>query len=133
MSEPVELEFRQRVAAAFAADLAGRVYDLAIPPDAVTPLATYRRLPVLASMRGAKLARIQLMVIDDSYADAKRLQGRIERYMGNLRGTWLAEGGGECPVWVYAIRPVTMGDVFQGATRRRIAVSEFEILYSDRS
>ena len=97
MSEPVELEFRQRVAAAFAADLAGRVYDLAIPPD------------------------------------AKRLQRRIERYMGNLRGTWLAEGGGECPVWVYAIRPVTMGDVFQGATRRRIAVSEFEILYSDRS
>ena len=104
MSEPVELEFRQRVAAAFAADLAGRVYDLAIPPGAVTPLATYRRLP-----------------------------GRIKRYMGNLRGTWLAEGGGECPVWVYAIRPVTMGDVFQGATRRRIAVSEFEILYSDRS
>ena len=133
MSDPVELGFRQRLAGAFSTELGTRIFENAAPPDTTLPYATYRRVLPGESEYGQKTARIQVIVVDDSYADAKRLQSRIERYMGNLRGTWLAEGGGECPVWVYAIRPVTMGDVFQGATRRRIAVSEFEILYSDRS
>jgi hypothetical protein len=132
MSEPVELSFRQRLAAAFASELGDRVYDLVQPPDAAKPLALYRRVGADESGDSQNLrARIQVTVKDDSYTDAKRLQKRIEGYMRTIRGEWLAGAGEECPVWVYQVKPVTMPDVYQPSTRMRLAVSDFIIHYAD--
>ncbi len=132
MSEPVELGFRQRLAAAFATELEGRVYELVAPPEAKLPLATYRRMSTVDDGGGMKAARITLTLVDDEYAAVKRLQEQIERYLAGLRATWLSSGSaGDCPVWVFMIKPSTQADGYQGATRRRVAVSDIEIRYAD--
>jgi len=132
MSDPVELGFRQRLAGAFSGELSTRIFENAAPPDTALPYATYRRVSPGESDRRTKTARIQVIVVDDSYADAKRLQGRIEQYMAGLRRVWISEPGDDCPAWVYRIKPFTMPDVYQASTRRRLAISDFEILYADR-
>jgi hypothetical protein len=129
MSDPVELGFRQRVAAAFAAELDGRVFQLVIPPDTTTPLAVYRRVGQGETDNRLKTARLQLAIYDDSYTDAKRLQARVEEYLAGLRRVWLSGDGEACPVWVHLIKAFTMPDGYQAATRRRVAVSEYEIKY----
>lgn len=131
MSDPVELGFRQRVAAAFATELDGRVYELASPPDAATPYAVYRRIGEGSTSGRLKNARLQLSIFDPSYSDAKRLQGEVEEYLANLRRDWLSGDGDACPVWIHLIKAHTMADGLQGATRRRVAVSEFEIMYAN--
>ena len=131
MSDPVELGFRQRLAAAFDTELDGRVYENVAPPDATIPMATYRRVSTGEAVKHVKTARLQIIVYDDSYTDVKRLQKQIEAHLGDLRGTWLSETGVDCPVWVYRIKPYTMADGYQPATKRRAAISEFEIKYAD--
>ena len=128
MSEPIELGFRQRVAAAFAEELEGRVFEMVAPPDTKTPYAVYRRTASPTGGRAAE-AVIQLTLFDESYAAVKRLQGRIEEYLRGLRSTWLSGNGDDCPVWVYLIRPQTMNDGYQAATRRRAAITEYTIKY----
>lgn len=130
MSDPIELGFRQRVAAEFAADLAGRVYELVLPPDTTLPAATYRRVAPGEETPRWRTARLQLMLYDVEYTDVKRLQARIEERLKTIRGTWLSAAGDDCPVWVYLIKPYTMPDAYQTATRRRVAISEFEIKYA---
>lgn len=132
MSDPVELGFRQRLAAEFATELGTRIYENAAPPDTALPYATYRRVSPGDEEYHVKTARIQVVVVDDNYADAKRLQGRIEKAMRGLRARWISDAGSDCPAWVYRIRPFTMPDVYQASTRRRLAISDFEILYADR-
>ena len=132
MSDPVELGFRQRLAGAFSTELGTRIFENAAPPDTTLPYATYRRVAPGESEYGQKTARIQVIVVDDSYADAKRLQAEIERYLANLRRVWISEPGDDCPAWVYRIKPFTMPDVYQASTRRRLAISDFEIKYADR-
>lgn len=130
-SEPVELGFRQRLAATFAAELDGRIYENAAPPDAKTPYAVYRRVaPGVRHTRNRLTARITLGLYGESYADVKRLQAAVEKGMGDFRRGWLsAVEAVECPVWVYFIKPYTMPDLYQATTKRRIAVSDFEITY----
>lgn len=130
MSEPVELGFRQRLAATFGEELDGRVYEQVAPPDAKVPYVVYRRTGSPAGGRTAE-ALIQVTLFDESYAAVKRLQGRIESALGGLRGAWLSGSGDECPVWVYLIRPQTLADGFQAATRRRVAATEFTIKYKN--
>lgn len=132
MSDPVELGFRQRLAGAFSADLGARIYENAAPPDTALPYATYRRVSPGDTAYGKSTARIQVVLVDDTYADVKRLQGAIERYMGNLRSVWISDAADECPAWVYRVKVFTMPDVYQASTRRRLAVSDFEIMYADR-
>ncbi len=132
MSDPVELGFRQRLAGAFSTELGTRIFENAAPPDTTLPYATYRRVAPGDEEYNVKTARVQVVLVDDSYADAKRLQGRIEKAMRGLRGRWLSEPGSDCPVWVYRIRTFTMPDVYQASTRRRLAISDFEIKYADR-
>lgn len=125
MSEPVELAFREQLAARFAGELGGRVYDLVSPPEAALPLATYQR--VGSDARGTPgRARIQVTFRAETYKDVKRLQRAVEDYFRELGRGWL---GSETCVWTHHIRPATMADRFMGATRHRVAVSEFEILY----
>ncbi len=126
MSEPVELAFREQLAARFAAELGGRVYDLVNPPDAVLPLATYRRVGS-DRVTTAGRARIQVTIKGEQYAAVKRLQKAVEDYFGGFRGNWL---GSETCVWVHHIRTATLADTHQGATRARVASSEFEIMYA---
>lgn len=132
MSDPVELGFRQRLAAEFATELGTRIYENAAPPDTALPYATYRRVAPGDEQHRVKTARIQVIVVDDNYADAKRLQSRIEKALRGLRSRWISDAGAECPAWVYRIRAFTMPDVYQASTRRRLAISDFEILYADR-
>ena len=132
MSDPVELGFRQRLAGEFAAELGTRIYENAAPPDTALPYATYRRVSPGDSQYGTNTARLQVVLVDDSYADIKRLQREIERSLGNLRHVWISNAGDDCPVWVYRIKSFTMPDVYQASTRRRLAISDFEILYADR-
>lgn len=132
MSEPVELGFRQRLTALFAAELEGRVFENAAPPDTQVPFALYRRVAP-AVRRGGRIetARITLGLYGENYADVKRLQGRVQAAIGAIRREWLSGvDEDECPVWVYFIRPYTMPDLYQTPTRRRVAVSEFEITYA---
>jgi hypothetical protein len=126
------LGFRQRLAGEFSAELGTRIYENAAPPDTALPYATYRRVSPGDETYGVKTARIQVIVVDDSYADAKRLQGRIEKAMRGLRARWISDAGADCPAWVYRIKTSTMPDVYQSTTRRRLAISDFEILYADR-
>lgn len=131
MSEPVELGFRKRVAAAFATDLGSKVYELVVPPDVKPPFAVYRRVSPGDTQYRVKTARLQLSIYDDTYTDVKRLQRDIEQYMAGLRRVWLSGDGDECPVWVHLIKAFTMPDGYQVATKRRVAVSEFEIKYAE--
>lgn len=126
MSEPVELAFREQLAARFADELGGRVFDLASPPEARLPLVTYQRVGA-GGDRTAPRARIQVSFRDEKYAEVKRLQGKVEAYFREVRATWL---GGETCVWVHGVTATTLPDRFLGATRHRVAVSEFEILYA---
>lgn len=127
MSEPIELAFREHLAAAFAGDFAGRVYDLVHPPDAALPLVTYRR----TGSGGDRIdgeATMQITVKAELYTDAKRLQERIEAYMGNLRRTWL--GSADNCVWVHLVTTRRAPDVYQPSTRLRLAVTDFVIKYA---
>lgn len=121
MSEPVELAFREQLAARFSVELGGRVYDLVSPPEAALPLATYQRV----GGDGTR-ARIQVVLRAESYRDVKRLQKTIEDYFRKFRG----ELGQETCVWAYQVRATTLADRFMGPTRHRLAVSEFEILHA---
>lgn len=131
MSEPIELGFRKRVAAAFANELSGRVFETVVPPDATLPFATYRRVAPGETQYRVKTARLQMIIHDDAYTDAKRLQHAIEQYLAGLRRVWLSGDGDECPVWVHLIKAITMPDGYQASTRRRLAISEFEIKYAE--
>lgn len=127
MSEPVELAFREQMAARFAAELGGRVYDLVSPPEAALPLATYQRVGSGGDPADRR-ARIQVMLRAERYADVKRLQRQVETYFSGFRRGWL--GANDACVWVHAVRVTTLADRFLGATRHRVAVSEFDILYA---
>ena len=131
MSEPIELGFRKRVTVAFTDELGGRVFETVVPPDATLPLATYRRVSPGETQHRVKTARLQFVIHADTYTDAKRLQRDIENYMAGLRRVWLSGDGDECPVWVHLIKAFTMPDGYQASTRRRLAVSEFEIKYAE--
>lgn len=126
MSEPVELAFREQLAARFADELGGRVYDLVSPPEAALPLATYQRVGGDRDRQSPR-ARIQVSLRGEKYADVKRLQRAVEAYFGGFRRDWL---GSETCVWAHGVRVTTLPDRFMGATRHRVAVSEFDILYA---
>lgn len=126
MSEPVELAFREQLAARFAAELGGRVYDLVSPPEATLPLAVYQRVGSGGDL-AAPRARIQVTLRAERYTDVKRLQEEVERYFREFRRDWM---GSETCVWAHAVRVTTLADRFLGATRHRVAVSEFDILYA---
>ena len=126
MSEPVELAFREQLAARFAEELEGRVFDLVSPPEAKLPLATYQRTGSGGNRSSAR-ARIQVTLRDEKYAEVKRLQKAVEVYLGGFRRGWM---GSETCVWVHDVRVTTLPDRFLGATRHRVAVSEFDILYA---
>lgn len=131
MSAPVELAFREQLAAQFAADLAGRVYDLVSPPDVALPLATYRCLDGDATATPRR-ARILVALRDTSYSAVKRLQQQVEAYFAGLVRTWMGTADPvKCRVWVYSIDVATRQDGFQAATRQRVAMSEFVIRYAD--
>ena len=129
MSDPVELALREELAAVFSAELGGRVYDLVHPPEDERPVATYRRV---GSGGGADMgyseARVQISLKDDTYTEVKRLQRRIEDYMGSIVNRPL--GANERCVWVFRITPVTMPDGYQAATRSRLAVTDLIIKYA---
>ncbi len=127
MSEPVELAFREQLAARFAAELGGRVYDRVSPPEATLPLVTYQRVGSGGDSADPR-AQIQVTLRAERYADAKRLQQQIESYFGGFRRGWM--GKSDACVWVHHVRATTLADRFLGATRHREAVSEFDILYA---
>jgi hypothetical protein len=131
VSEPVELGFRQRLTAMFGGELGGRVFENAAPPDTPLPYATYRRVSPGADEYGLRRARLQVVLVGEEYAAVKRLQGAVEAALGGVRREWMSGAGIDCPVWVYRIRAVTMPDVYQSSTRRRLAISDFDILYGD--
>lgn len=124
----LELAFRQRLAAAFSEQLGGRVYDLAHPPDAATPLVTYRFMGDRDSNDPAiQDATIQIQIKDGEYTAVKRLQNAIEAFMRGVRGEWLYPG--EC-VWVHQVTALRRPDLYQPPTRMRIGVSEFTFKYA---
>lgn len=135
MTQPIELAFRQRVAAAFSEALGNRIYGVVSPPDAEKPVATYRRLtgggPAPAA-GGGKTANIGLTLRDEDYTSLKQLQRDIEEYLESLRGVWLAdEDGVTCPIWVYQIKAETGQDAYQASTRDRVVSTVFNIHYTN--
>lgn len=132
MSAPVTLAMRQELAAAFAAELGGRVYDLSSPPEAVLPLATYRLLDSDEAVASHRAARIQVTLRHEEYAPLKRLQQRVMAHFGGLTREWMgAAGEAECPVWVHSVDARAGGDGFQQGTRHRFAVVELTVRYAD--
>lgn len=132
MSEPIELGFRQRLAASFADELNGRVFEMVYPPDTAGPMAIYRRVPGGggASPRNRQ-ARIQVTFRDSTYSAVKRLQKEAETLFGSMRGQWLAVEGVDCPVWVYGVDVATGADGYQASTRMRAATTEFLFRYAE--
>lgn len=136
MSEIVELAFRQELVGAFSPELGERVYDNAHPPEAVRPLAMYRRIgagtrrAVFGGVDNWREARIQLTLKGESYSELKRLQDRIERHFETFSGRLGRAIEGCCPVTAHSVQVVTMPDFREPNSRERLAISDFIVRYS---
>ena len=122
----VEMAVRRELLSQFP-ELGERIYEQVHPPDAEQPLITYRRVGSGDAGRVYQEARIELTIKHPEYTVVKDLQTRINGYFNTIANTSL--GNGDQCVWAFRVNAAARSDLFQGATRARLAVSELVVKY----